>query len=564
MDRNTLLAFFLIAIVLIFTPKYMEIVSPETNREILPSSTDNQEYKTPPPQSLSKKQGDSPEQNNSTTKNKTLTTLDEETILIENELFEATLSSVSGGTFKSFNLKNYYKQDSVRVNLLDGLDLNNLALFIKDLDGNDLSLNKPWLLDSKNRQKTISQKTSFSFSFELYPGKKIYKTLTFTPDSYVVDIDLNFDEVKKDIYRDFEVGWYGGLAATEVDIAGDQTYFKSYVYAGGELEDQKVKSGKNEEETYNGSSDWVAIRTKYFISAFIPKESALVEKTTLSSSFDSLETYNASFLVETNQPSSFSLYLGPLEYDRINELDVNLDVVMDFGWSFIRPISKGVLYFLKAIHGYVPNYGVVLIIFSFVIKLIVYPLTKKSYQSTAAMQTIQPEINGLKDKYKNNPQKLNQATMQLYKKKGVNPLGGCLPMFLQMPLLFALFQVFRTTIELRSEPFIWWIKDLSAPDTVIHLPFTIPIYGDQVSVLPIFMVISMFIQQRMMAPSVQQPQQKTMQYFMTGFFFLMFNSFPSGLNLYYTLFNILTIAQQKLIPPAIPNTTPKEKLKVGP
>ena len=239
----------------------------------------------------------------------------------------------------------------------------------------------------------------------------------------MVDIDLNFDEVKKDIYRDFEVGWYGGLAATEVDIAGDQTYFKSYVYAGGELENQKVKSGKNEEETYNGSSDWVAIRTKYFISAFIPKESALVEKTTLASSFDSLETYNASFLVETNQPSSFSLYLGPLEYDRINELDVNLDVVMDFGWSFIRPISKGVLYFLKAIHGYVPNYGVVLIIFSFVIKLIVYPLTKKSYQSTAAMQTIQPEINGLKDKYKNNPQKLNQATMQLYKKKRSKSFG---------------------------------------------------------------------------------------------------------------------------------------------
>ena len=235
------------------------------------------------------------------------------------------------------------------------------------------------------------------------------------------------------------------------------------------------------------------LESLYFISAFIPKESALVEKTILSSSFDSLETYNASFFVFTNQPSSFSLYLGPLEYDRISELGVNLDVVMDFGWSFIRPISKGVLYFLKAIHGYVPNYGVVLIIFSFVIKLIVYPLTKKSYQSTAAMQTIQPEINELRDKYKNNPQKLNQATMQLYKKKGVNPLGGCLPMFLQMPLLFALFQVFRTTIELRSEPFIWWIKDLSAPDTVIHLPFTIPIYGDQVSVLPIFFLTTYFI-----------------------------------------------------------------------
>ena len=164
------------------------------------------------------------------------------------------------------------------------------------------------------------------------------------------------------------------------------------------------------------------------------------------------------------------------------------------------------------------------------------------------MQTIQPEITALRDKYKNNPQKLNQATMKLYKDKGVNPLGGCLPMLLQMPLLLALFQVFRSTIELRSEPFIWWIRDLSAPDTILNLPFNIPIYGDQISVLPVLMVVSMFIQQRMMSPGAQQPQQKTMQYFMTGFFFLMFNSFPSGLNLYYTLFNGLTILQQKLVP----------------
>jgi YidC/Oxa1 family membrane protein insertase len=200
-------------------------------------------------------------------------------------------------------------------------------------------------------------------------------------------------------------------------------------------------------------------------------------------------------------------------------------------------------------HGFIPNYGFVLIVFAFLVKLIVYPLTKKSYQSTSAMQALAPEINSLKEKYKSNPQKLNQATMELYKARGVNPLGGCLPMLLQMPLLFALFQVFRTTIELRSEPFIWWITDLSSPDTIFLLPFNVPIYGNHVAVLPILMVISMFVQQKMMTGAAQQPQQKTMQYFMTGFFFLMFNGFPSGLNLYYTLFNVLTIAQQKLIPP---------------
>jgi YidC/Oxa1 family membrane protein insertase len=222
---------------------------------------------------------------------------------------------------------------------------------------------------------------------------------------------------------------------------------------------------------------------------------------------------------------------------------------MDFGWAFIRPISKAVLFSLKKMHEYIPNYGFVLILFSICVKLLVFPLTKKSYQSTAAMQLIQPEVAAIKEKHSSNPQKVNQLTMQLYKDKGVNPLGGCLPMMLQMPLLFALFIVFRTTIELRMEPFVWWIKDLSSPDIIFNLPFTIPIYGAHVAVLPMLMVVSMFIQQRMMSGgAAQQPQQKTMQYFMTAFFFLMFNSFPSGLNLYYTLFNVLTILQQKLIP----------------
>ena len=127
-------------------------------------------------------------------------------------------------------------------------------------------------------------------------------------------------------------------------------------------------------------------------------------------------------------------------------------------------------------------------------------------------------------------------------------------MILQMPLLFALFIVFRTTIELRNEPFVFWIKDLSSPDVIFTLPFEIPIYGSHVAFLPILMVISTFIQQKMMSGGVQQPQQKMMQYFMTGFFFLIFNTFPSGLNLYYTLFNILTIAQQKLVPSSKPDT----------
>jgi YidC/Oxa1 family membrane protein insertase len=557
MDRNTLVAFLLISVVLIFTPKYMDFVSPPPNIEEIEVFGESNEKPMgvssilKPDSLLYTEKQKRTEKNNSEAHNETITT-------IENNLYRATVSSINGGSFTSFVIKNYYKPDSIQVDLLSGLKNDNLLFFIEDLDGKPINVKRSWKLETEYIPKFLNDEHTLVYSLVVM-GEKITKKLTFSPDTYALQIEIDCSKIRNTIFRDLEVGWFGGLTPTEEDVVGDQAYFKSYVFQGGELESQKVKLGESEEQSFNGPANWVAVRTKYFVSAFIPENPSSVEKTILTSDFQKNERYNVSFVVESGRKSVFTLYLGPLEYDQIKALSVDLDMVMDFGWSFIRPISKGVLYSLKEIHKFVPNYGFVLIIFSFLVKLIVYPLTKKSYQSTAAMQTIQPEISALRDKYKSNPQKLNQATMQLYKEKGVNPLGGCLPMLLQMPLLFALFQVFRTTIELRAEPFVWWIKDLSAPDTIIHLPFTVPIYGNQISVLPILMVVSMFIQQRMMSPGAQQPQQKTMQYFMTGFFFLMFNSFPSGLNLYYTLFNVLTILQQKLVPntPAPPTKTKK-------
>jgi YidC/Oxa1 family membrane protein insertase len=159
------------------------------------------------------------------------------------------------------------------------------------------------------------------------------------------------------------------------------------------------------------------------------------------------------------------------------------------------------------------------------------------------MQTLQPKLTELREKYGSDPQRLNKETMKLYKESGVNPLGSCLPMVLQMPLLFALFNVFRTTIELRGEGFVFWIKDLSMPDTVATLPFSLPLYGDAVNILPLFMGATMLIQQKM---SSTDPKQKAMVYMMPIFLTLLFNSFPSGLNLYYALFNIMSIIQQKI------------------
>ena len=539
MDRNTLFAFFLISLVLILTPRYMEIVSPPPPK---PETPDSLYTKTAPIEKEAPNLG-IPDFTPKEISNHSVSSFVPEQVLeVNTELYSALVSSFGGGSFTSFKFNRYFKLDSQRVDIIQG---KNLYINGKTLDGDPLDLSGSW--DIINHEKGLNQK--IVFRKEVFSGMYIYKSLLFYDDSYIVDVQIDLTEVSNNIYRNAQLSGSGGLSSTEENFEDDLYYFNSYIYQGGELENLKTGKGETEEKSFNGTTDWAALRTKYFTVAIIPENKKGIDQVTLYGSGDTTETYGASFVFDPTNKEGFRLYLGPLEYDRVTSLNVGLESIMDFGWSFIRPISKGVLYALKKMHTVIPNYGFVLIVFAFLVKLIVYPLTKKSYQSMSAMQAVAPEVNDIREKYKSNPTKLNQATMELYKKRGVNPLGGCLPMLLQMPLLFALFQVFRTTIELRAEPFVWWITDLSSPDTVFMLPFKIPIYGNHVAILPILMVISMFIQQRMMSGAAQQPQQKTMQYFMTAFFFLMFNGFPSGLNLYYTLFNVLTITQQKLIPP---------------
>jgi YidC/Oxa1 family membrane protein insertase len=558
MDRNTLFAFFLIAIVLIFTPKYMEMVAPSPQAPPLPDVENAKDTsRQAPAERGSAKQGIEPSVYSVNETPGVLWSNEEKTITVECELYTAVVSSNGGGSFLSFSFKHYFDKDGLGVNLINGRNKENLSIKFKDLDGENVDLFGPWQYADTFSGGEIYRPQSLEFSMDVFPGKRIVKTLTFYPDSYLIDVTISAGNVADGIFGGvYSLGWYGGLVPSEENEKDDLFYFNSFVYQGGELVDLKVKEGESETTTFNGATDWVAVRTKYFITSIVPDNPGDVVSAFMSGTNDGRDVYDIALTFPATEPTTLSLYLGPLEYEKIKSINRELERVMNFGWGVIRPISKGVLFVLKKLHEFIPNYGYVLILFSFAVKLLVYPLTKKSYQSTAAMQQLQPEIAALKEKHGNNPQKLNQATMKLYKEKGVNPLGGCLPMLLQMPLLFALFQVFRTTIELRAEPFIWWIKDLSAPDAVYTLPFSIPIYGSHVAILPILMVVSMFIQQRMMSGgAAQQPQQKTMQYFMTGFFFLMFNSFPSGLNLYYTLFNVLTIAQQKLIPPAENTTT---------
>ncbi len=559
MDRNTITAFLFIAIILILYPLYLEFITPEKIKTPDGNIQTGSQYEIATEKTTEKTETEHAEERADDRYAVYDFPAEEKNITINSNLYQATISTIGGGSIVSFRLKHHLLKNDSTVNLIDDKNKRNLYLSFVSIDGDLIVLKKPWETDATLRKIDVTEKSE-TIVFQqkvLYNNQNylIEKRLTFHPNSYSIDLFLNLSELSDIIHLgNYAVTWSGGLPQTENNPKDELTYFGGYIYqAGKPYAFEKLSSGIKDDPSYwgkvSGNTDWIAVRSKYFVSALIPETGTGPVEVNLGKANDNQNIYNYKAHFQANDPGSkLSLYLGPLEYKRIKDLGVGLSSIMNFGIAPIRPISKGVLWLLKFLHQFIPNYGVVLVLFSILIKTLVYPLTKKSYQSTKEMQAIQPLVAELKEKHKKDPTKLNKATMALYKKHGVNPLGGCLPLLLQMPLLFALFQVFRSTIELRNAPFVFWINDLSSPDIIYHLPFSLPVYGGHIAVLPLVMGVTMFLQQKMM-PTQASGQQKFMSYFMTGFFILLFNNFPSGLNLYYTLFNVFTILQQKFLTP---------------
>jgi YidC/Oxa1 family membrane protein insertase len=545
MDKKTLLAFLLIAVVLILMPYYMKIVAPQEQqtapsdsiatvpaRQAKPVSTKADIVTQPIRDVVSSPSYENVQQY-----------VAERTVAVETPLYSANISNKNGGSFTSFILKNYKATDSTSVQLVDNFNKNNLLFEAISVDGLPLILSEPWRLDGSKKSYNITDRSkALTFTTVVF-GKTISKTFTFNPNLYKIDVSFDLSEIRDQISQGlYSLSWNGGLPSTEKNLKDELFYYKAFVYQGDELSSEKLRKNKTLNEKYRGQTNWVGTRNKYFLTAIIPIENAVGAHLEGTYEYDTPK-FDVSITQQVNSSNSFTLYLGPLEYKSVSSLGVNLEQSMSMGFSLIRPISKGVLAALVAMHKVIPNYGVVLIIFSVLVKILVYPLTKKSYQSMRQMSTVQPKLKALKEKYAKDPKKLNKATMALYKEEGVNPMGGCLPLLIQMPLLFALFQVFRSTIELRGEPFILWITDLSAPDTLFEIG------GFPINILPLLMGISMLLQQRLTPTTGQAGQQKQMMYFMNIFFIFIFYRFPSGLNLYYTLFNVLTILQQKYLTP---------------
>lgn len=550
MDRKTLLAFALIAIVLILTPWYMNLVAPlpEDDSTIGPDIVES----TNSPQAYYEPEANAPESGQNSTD---LLPLE---VRVNSSLYTATISSRAGGSFLSFVLNGYDKFDSTKVDLIDENNLKNLVLSFVSFDGDLVSLDNNWSLvsgdknvNARNQERRLVFQTTFR-------GNLIRKTFTFFPETYQIGLEISFSSPEKFVSRgQFHLDWSGGVASTEKNKKDEYTYFKGYAYLGDELLEAGAPEGSVETQRQTGETRWTAVRSKYFISALIPNSPAIGGEVS-GTRLDGRPNYSTRLRQRASDSVGHTLYMGPLDYNQIEALGVGLENTMNLGWAIIRPLGQLVTWSLKKMYGIIPNYGVVVILFAIIVKILLNPLTKKQMVSTRNMQALQPQIQKLKEKYKNDPQKLNKAQMALFKEKGVNPMGGCLPLLLQMPILISFFTVFRSTIEFRGAPFFGWITDLSLPDTLLTIA------GFNLNVLPFIMGATMFLQQKYMSPTggASDGQQKFMLYGMNIFFLFLFYSFPSGLNLYYSVFNFLSIIQQKYFLPVVSSPGTRKTTKV--
>jgi len=483
----------------------------------------------------------------------------EKVIVVENDKVQMEFSNYGGG-LKKYTIKNYETWDNKPLQLVDWKKGKELHLLFTSKDG--VSINtKDLVFDADYTEKkkvNINSDGNFKLNYVLNISEdsteKIIKTYTFFTDMYEFDVTYEFYNTAKFIADNkYQVVWESSLNMTEFRSDQEVTFSEAFAYMGGELETLDATSlGESYKGDFNGNTDYVSLRNKYFGLFIIPKDKK-GNGAYLSGYMEALkdegsrENYSIAVKMDIEDDkydkASFKILVAPLDYNILKSYELELEKTLRFSLDFIvRPIAQYILLpVFLLIHKVVPSWGLVIIIFALLMKVVLNPLTKTQMNSMKKMSALNPKITAIREKYKDDPVKANQQIMKIYKDEKINPAGGCLPMLIQLPILYALFGVFNSTIELRHTSFLW-IKDLSAPDVILDLPFKIPLFGiDQISGLALLMGITMFIQQKM---TITDPKQKAMIYIMPVMLTLLFFSFPTGLNLYYFMFNVFTILQQ--------------------
>ncbi len=464
-------------------------------------------------------------------------------ITVENPFFKAVLSN-HGAKIKQFELKQFpatQAADSPNIFLVDTENQKMATLGISGSEGILFSSEAMYKVADSDGRIEIGPGGSKKVVFSTVQGDLlINKTYTFYGDGYKFDLDLEISNLGatplsgsvqaflKEPWQSEKEEGGGGFLTGSFSFVGAATYVDE------DLKTDSVKDLGKASVAYEGNIKWTSFEDKYFIKALVPASDSGEKKVFLEKG----ENYVQNRLEVRNQTVNPGKriqlkllgYFGPRDTDNLKLVGFKLEEAVDFG--FFHIIAKPLLEVLKFFNSFVGNYGVSIIILTVLIKILFWPLTQKSYTSMKAMQKVQPEMAKIRVKYKHDKARLNKEVMDLYKKYKVNPLGGCLPMVIQIPVFFALYKVLLEDIGLRHAPFMFWIQDLSAKD---------PYY-----ITPVVMGVTMFVQQKLTPTTMDSAQAKILQY-MPLIFTFMFLSFPSGLVIYWLVNNLLTILQQYLV-----------------
>lgn len=462
----------------------------------------------------------------------------EKTTVVETEKYILTFTN-KGGSLKDIKLKEYANSDA-----------NGPLHLVKDLEGGRtiFSMESNALLEALDtREFTLTKHTRNEIAYTyLVPDRfSIVKEYYFHNFNDYIELRISIQNSgDATIYRDYDILGASGLQPTG-SVMG-----RRFVEITSMVDGKTVRSGrvKNGDSFIKGIISWTGVKERYFCIVLKPQqdsEGVILKQFDKSALASGIRTKRAPVYAGAITTDSYILYIGPNDVGRLGKVGFGLEQIISYG--VFGGISKFLLMILRTFHGIVKNWGFAIILLTFLINMTLFPLTRKSFLSMKKIQDVQPHIEKLRKVHKDNPQKLNKELAELYRQYNVNPLGGCLPLLIQMPIFIALYQGLIRSIELKGANFLW-IKDLSSPDFV-RLPFNLPFLGNEVHILPLLMVGAMFFQQKISAKSTtaaskeQQQQQKFMTLFFPLFFGFLFYNFPSGLVLYWLTNTVLMVIE---------------------
>jgi YidC/Oxa1 family membrane protein insertase len=467
-------------------------------------------------------------------------------LTVENDLYRLQLSE-RGGAVVRIILKDYREtvaEDSPQKALLDEAIGGGTAIAGFTGGGVPDLRDALFTVDASEDAVLVEGgEQRLTFSWRSPNGVAVDKTFTFRPDSYLIGLETAVTNgAGAPINGSQTLSLFNRLpgASTRFGFEGPSALVDD------SLEQVQAKDIEDK-DTYTGRIGWFALESQYFMTSAVPRQPvdgrvhlAASPEEVLENRFISAEQ---SLAPGEREMMAYNLFFGPKSVSLLRGYDNGLARAIDFGWFDF--LAKPILWVMNLIHKVIPNYGVAIILLTILIKILLWPLGNKSYKSMAEMKKLQPLMAEIREKYKDDKQKMNEELMGLYRIYKVNPVGGCLPMVLQIPVFLAFYRMLYGAIELRHAPFIGWINDLSAPDRLFRFDFAIPLmhppYG--IPVLTVVMGATMFLQQKM-SPPPGDPSQAKLMMFMPLMFTVIFINFPSGLVLYWLVNNILSIAQQ--------------------